>query len=149
MYIRKATKRDLNAINALQGLYGKMTVDPKLINHRDISLVAISSSPDADLLGFVWGGLMAGNSLMYIDKVVVHPGASGRGVLNALYRELFERGLKIGVKTGIGLIKRDKYHDKSAINALKMAFAADPIPYTYVFGDTAHMVSELSLLEAS
>ena len=148
MLVRKARRTDLEAINQLQNLYGKMQVEAKLINHRDLSLVAIDEKTGA-IIGFCWGGLMAGNSLIYIDKVVADPKWAKKGVINALYRDLLKLGTKIGVKTAIGLIRQDEFHERSAVNALKLAFAADAVPYTYVFGDIAHMNAELAQMEVA
>ncbi len=141
MVISKATKQDLPAIRYLMQQYGnKCIVTEDHINKRDISLQA---RIDGNLVGFVWGGLMAKNTIMYIDKVAVDPLYVKQGIVKVLYKELFKQALKLGVKQGFGIIKQDKYHDKACINALKMAFGADSVSYTHVYGEANNIIKEL------
>jgi N-acetylglutamate synthase-like GNAT family acetyltransferase len=142
MNVRRAKKTDLGGIQELMALYGhKMTVEGHHINHRDVSLVAVTD--DGQIVGFVWAGLMAQNKVAYLDKFVVHPEHAGKKVGHALALKAFEIGKKLGVQDVFGIIKRDAYHDKSAINALKMAFSADREPYTFVRTNLDFMMSEL------
>jgi N-acetylglutamate synthase-like GNAT family acetyltransferase len=142
MIISRATKQDLPAIQYLMQVYGnKMIVTEDHLNRKDIALQA--RADDGALVGFVWGGLMVNNTVMYIDKLAVAPEYAKQGVALKLHKELLKLGLKLGVKQGFGVIRRDEYHDKSCMSALKMAFGAEELPYTYVMGDTMNIVKEL------
>lgn len=141
MIISKAIKSDLPAIRYLMQQYGnKMVVTESHLNKKDIALQA---RIDGKLVGFVWGGLMAKNTIMYIDKVAVDPKHHKKGIVKALYKELFNQATKMGVKEGFGMIRQDQYHDAACINALKMAFGADSISYTHVYGEAKHISKEL------
>jgi N-acetylglutamate synthase-like GNAT family acetyltransferase len=142
MNIRRAKKSDLSAIKDLMALYGnKMSVEGHHINHRDVSLVAVTD--EGQIIGFVWAGLMAQNKVAYLDKFTIHPEYAKKGVGQKLALKALEIGKKLGVQDVFGIIKRDAYHDKSAINALKMAFSADREPYTFVRTNVNFMISEL------
>lgn len=107
---------------------------------KDILIVAKDTS---GVIGVIWGGLMAGNTICYIDKLAVTE--RGLGVGKALCRKLFEEALSRGVKECFGIIRRDQYHDGCAINALKLAVGADSLPYTFVSGNMQFMKSELGV----
>ena len=141
MQIRRAKINDLHAIKHLLQQYAKCDIEPYHLNKRDIALVAYADS--GELIGFVWAGLMAGNKVAYVDKVAVAPGYTGKGVCQALYKEAIKLGAKVGVKEVQGIIRRDQYHDKSAMNALKCAFGADELPYTFVYTDLNKIQKEL------
>ena len=146
MHISRATKEDLPAVRALMNQYGnKMLVEEYHLNRRDIALQARDN--DGKLAAFVWGGLMANNQVMYIDKVACDPQYIGKGLINQLYKELFKLALKRGVREGFGIIRQDQYHDKACVNALKMAFGADRHSYTHVSGSASHILKELESLE--
>lgn len=141
MIISRASKQDLPAIRFLMQQYGnKMIVTEDHLNKRDIALQA---RIEGELVGFAWGGLMAKNTIMYIDKVAVDPKHNKQGIVKFLYKELFKQALQLGVKQGFGMIRQDQYHDRACINALKMAFGADSLPYTHVFGEAGHISKEL------
>lgn len=147
--INRAKKQDLAAINELINSYGRIPpILPEYLNNRDLALKAVDTETGA-IVGFCWGGLMAQNTVIYIDKVVVNPNYTRKKISQTLYKQLLSRALKLGVRLGFGVIKHDQFHDKSAMNALKMAFAADDAPYTYVYGQPEHMVKELIVLEAA
>lgn len=145
LLISRARKQDLPAIHELMRLYGsKMQVGSEHLNNRDIALQARNAN--GELVGFVWAGLMAQNTLAYIDKVAIRPDYAKQGVSQLLYHELFKLGARRGVKEVFGIIRQDQYHDKAAVNALKMAFGADSLPYTYVRAQMAHVQAELNIL---
>jgi len=140
--VSRASREDLPAIRHLSAIYGhKLTVEDYHLNGNDIALQA--RADNGEMAGFVWAGLMARNKIAYIDKVMVNPEYTSKGVLPLLYKELFRLGIARGVKTVFGIIRQDKYHDKAAKAALHMAFGGDSLPYTYVYADMAHMISEL------
>lgn len=144
MQIKKATKDDFPAIHHLLGKYGKFTVSKKHLNHRDISVVAYTD--EGECVGFVWVGLMAGNSVAYVDKLCVSPEYARQKVGLKLAALAIKLSVERGVREVFGIIKQDKYHDRSAMNALRSAIGADQEPYTYVRADLQHMVSELQSL---
>lgn len=145
MFISTATKQDIPAIQYLLASYGsKLSLDPALINNKDIALQARDES--GKLIGFLWVGLMAKNTLGYMDKFCVDKDYSKKGVGKALALALKDRLVKRRVKTVFGIIRQDQYHDKSAMNALRMAVGGDQISYTYVIADVAHAIQELEML---
>lgn len=148
MYISRATKQDLPAIQELMKLYSdkEIEVTEHHLNKKDIALQVRDDS--GKLVAFAWAGLMAANTLVYIDKVVCDPNHAKQGVIKKLYLELFRLAVKRGAKEGFGIIRQDKYHDAACINALKMAFGADQVGYTYVSGNSNRILSELSKVEA-
>ncbi len=140
--VSRATKSDIGAIRHLSAKYGhKLLIEECLFNNKDIALQA--RDEEGMLLGFVWGGLMANNQICYVDKVMVDPEHSNKGVLPALYKELFKIALKKNVRKAFGMIRHDQYHDRSAKAALHMAWGADSLPYTLVLSDLEHMKKEL------
>lgn len=144
MHVHKATKQDFPAIHFLMSRYGKMTVQPEHLNSKDITLCARDDS--GKLVGFLYIGLMAQGTVGYIDKFAVDPEYAGKGVGQLLAKEALKACLKRGVREVFGVIRQDQFHEKSAMNALKMAFSAHKEPYTYVSAQLQHMVAELSQL---
>ena len=145
MQVCTATKADITAIKALIRLYklDKCDIKPYHFNHRDIAVKAVNPQT-GELIGFAWGGLMAKNKIVYIDKVLIHPDYARYGVSQMLFSELLRRATRIGVVEAFGVIRQDEFHDRSAKNALKFAFGADPLPFTYVYGTTERTLKELS-----
>lgn len=144
MIISRCHKSDLPAIQYLMHLYGnKCVVGPEHINKKDIALQARLES--GELIGFIWVGLMANNTIGYFDKVAVDPAHSGKGVINALYRESFKVLYHKGVKQVFGIIRHDAYHLKSCKAALRMGLGGDPVSYTHVFANMNFIKSELGL----
>lgn len=120
--------------------YGKYTVDAAHINHRDISLVAVN---DNKVVGFLYVGLMAKNTVGYMDKFTIHPDYANQGIGQQLAVKALEESVKRGVREVFGIIQQDQYHDKSAMNALRMAIGSNGTPYTYVRADINFILSEL------
>lgn len=144
MIISRCHKSDLPAIQYLMELYGnKCIVEANHINKKDIALQARLES--GELIGFIWCGLMANNTIAYVDKVTVDPAHTGNGVIHNLYKELFKIAYSKGVKQVFGIIRHDAYHLKSAKAALRMGLGGDTISYTHVFADLNKMKSELGL----
>lgn len=144
MIISKCTQSDLPAIQYLMLKYGnKMIVTSAHINKKDISLQARLET--GELIGFVWCGMLAKGTVAYMDKVAVDPEYAGKGVIHALYKELFKVAYSRGVREVIGFVRQDQYHLKSCKAALKMALGGDKESYTHVFADLNFMKSELGL----
>lgn len=144
MIITRCHKSDLPAIQYLMHKYGdKMIVTEHHLNKKDISLQA--RLPSGELTGFIWCGLMANNTVAYMDKVAVDPAYSGQGVVNSLYKELFKIAYKRGVRTVLGFVRHDEHHLKSCKAALRMGLGGDTLSYTHVFADLNFMKSELGL----
>lgn len=142
--IRRAKRADIDQINQLLGSYGLQTIDQSFVNHRDIALVAES---EGQIVGFVWAGLMRQNKSAYLDYFTVSREHARQGVGHALARETLNRFKRMGVERAFGVIERDEFHDKSALNALKMGMYAQERPYTYVYGYVSHSCRELGLGE--
>lgn len=120
-----------------------MSVGPEHLNKKDIALQARLES--GELIGFLYCGLMANNTIAYIDKVAIDPSHTGKGVINAMYKELFKIAYSKGVKSVFGFIRHDEYHLKSCKAALRMGLGGDPVSYTHVFANLNFMKSELGL----
>jgi L-amino acid N-acyltransferase YncA len=121
--------------------YGyKMVVSEAHLTKRDIALQA--RTPDGVLAGFVWVGLMANNTVAYMDKVCIDPHHHHKGVLQALYAKAFKLATAKGAKEALGFIRQDAYHDASCVQALRMAFGADSVSYTLVSAQAAFILSE-------
>lgn len=144
MIIKRALYQDLPAIRFLMQKYGKMVVTESLLNSRDIAIQARLDS--GELVGFLWCGLMAKGTIGYLDKFCVDPSYAKQGVGNALALALKTELVKRRVHSVFGLIKQDKFHDKSAMNALKCAMGSHDAPYTFVEAQVAHAVKELELV---
>lgn len=144
MDVRLAHRQDFDAIVSLLNEYGKFTITPRHINHRDISIIAYS--PEGQCIGFLWAGLMAGNTVAYIDKFCVKKEFNGNRLGKRMAIRAMQEGVKRGVREVFGIIRQDDYHDKSAMNALKSAIGADTLPYTFVRADLNYMVSEMKTL---
>lgn len=143
MIISRCTKADLPAIQYLMGQYAKTTITPEHLNKKDIALQARLES--GELIGFVWCGLMANNTIGYVDLVTVDPTHTGRGVIHALYHELLVIAYNKGVRKAFGIIRHDQYHLKSAKAALRMAWGGDTSSYSHVYADLNFMKKELGV----
>lgn len=143
MLIRPTLKSDFLPINTLLASYGHAPARLEAINNKDIGLVAISS--EGEVVGHIWVGLMARNTFGYIDNFVVDRRYSGQGVGQALAQKALDLAKRRGVREAFGVIMRGEHHNKSALNALKMAMGAHPESYTYVCGQIDHMLKELEL----
>lgn len=139
--ICSAKPKHFNDINELQKAYGLRSIEPLSINHRDISLVALDVQ--GRVVGFIWMGLMAGNTRGYIDHFVVLPDYAKQGVGFQLGKALYDRAFKRGVREVFGVIRHNEFHDKSAMNALKFGLVAHSEPYTYVCGEANYIKSQL------
>jgi N-acetylglutamate synthase-like GNAT family acetyltransferase len=140
--IKRARSEHIPAVNELARMYGLPDVPESLINNHDIALVAVQ---DGRTVGFIWCGLMGRKEIGYVDFYLVASDVAKSGVGRALGLEVIRRAKNMGVRTLIGSIRRDEWHEKSAMNALKCAFGADPIPHTSLMGDVEHMAKELRL----
>lgn len=138
--------QDLPGIQTLALNRGNMSVGQEHLNRRDIALVAKDASK---IVGFLWIGLMAGNSMAYIDKFTVAQNYAGRGVGHALASAALMACKKRGVTEVHGFIRQDASHAASSMNALKMALGADSHPYTYVRGQINFIEAELASLVRS
>lgn len=147
MIIKPANKQDLPAINYLLNKYGKMSVSDSYINKKDVALQVREES--GELIGFIWCGLMANGTIAYIDKFCIDPEYTHRGIGLLLAKYLQQVLHKRKVKSVFGLIKQDKYHDKSAMNSLRMAMGAHDASYTFVETDLLHSIKELESLGVS
>lgn len=127
--IRRAYESDLIAINQLAVLYGYDPITRETLNKKDLSILAIN---DEVVLGFLWCGLMNKNTLGYLDHFLVHPHCTKKGLGNKLAQRMRTLCKIKGVQKVFGIIAQSKFHDKSAMNALKMAMGAHSMPYTYV-----------------
>lgn len=144
VYISKATKQDLPAIDELLSKYDSiMRISPSYLNKRDVSLQARDES--GKLVGFVWAGLLANRTLAYVDMAVIHPDHHHKGILLKLYRELFKICYSLGVKDMLGVIRHDQYHDASGIQALRLGVGADSQNYTLVKANLEVMKTQAKL----
>lgn len=139
--VRRAKKFDVVNINAVLASYGYQAIDESYINPRDIALVAVDSGK---IIGFLWIGLMRQNKQGYIDCFAVSGAYSGKGVGNLLAKAALEACRKLNVSEVFGIIANGEFHDRSAINALKMALASDGLSYTQVRGSIPHMIAEIN-----
>jgi N-acetylglutamate synthase-like GNAT family acetyltransferase len=131
VYISRASKQDLPAIKELLHQYAKFTVEAYHLTKRDLAFMARLES--GELVGFMWVGLMANNKIAYVDKVTIHPKFHKQGILQKLYAEAFKQAFMRGVEFAEGYIRQDQFHEASGVQALRMAFGGDSLPYTRVF----------------
>lgn len=130
--IRRAKSYHLSDIHVLCNQYGYETVDKNCINNKDLSIVALD---DKAVIGFLWCGLMANQKLGYISHFLVDAKYTKKGVGNLMAKRLYELCKLKKVEKVFGIIQQREYHDKSAMNALKMAMKGDLYPYTYVYAN--------------
>jgi len=121
-----------------------MSFNPDLVNDNDISLVATDGNK---VVGFLWVGLMANNTMAYIDRFIVHQDYRGRGIGNKLGTAAFKQAAKKNVEEFHGFIKNDSFYEASAVNALRLGLGGDNKPYTHVRGHLSFIASELAILE--
>lgn len=145
MYIKKAQPSDYRALCQLMDVYKKMDLTKSHLNKRDIAIKACDDTGRP--IGFIWGGLMANDSILYVDKFTVHPDYSKKKVGYLLCKALFEEARKRGVKTGFGVVMQDEHHDKSCFNALRFAFGGHSRSYTYITAKVEHIIKEIENLE--
>jgi len=145
MQIRLARKSDYPAVVELLKEHGKFSVTRKHLNHRDISVIVYADT--GECIGYLYCGLMAGNSVAYMDKFTIHSSVNGQHLGHKMALFAVREGLKRGVREIFGIIKQDAYHDKSAVNALKVGIGSDKEPYTYVRADLRLMVEDLKQLQ--
>lgn len=136
---------DLTQIHDLCRMYKAYESMPnEYINSRDLCLVYEEGD---QILGYIWAGLMARNTVAYVGGFVVHPEHSHRGIGAKLARRLLEIGRGRGVKSFVATIKHDEHHDKSAVACLRTGAGADPLPCTFIRGNLDFMHSQLKELE--
>lgn len=143
MQILRAKKKHLYKIRDLLSQCGKGDIESCDLNSRDIGLIAMD---DNRVVGFIWCGLMSQGRFGYLDKFAILPEYSGKGLAKSLGVAMLDYLAKNRVKDVFGVIKQDKYHDKSALNALKFAMGAKEDPYTYVYANINKTINELKEL---
>lgn len=129
--ITRALEKHKPGIQRLLQLYSDMSFSDALINRTDLALVAVVK---ADVVGFLYGGLMGNKTICYLDKFCIDPAYSKQGIGNQLAKRAYSICLEKGVEEVIGFIRQGKHHDQSGMNALKLALGADSHPYTHVRG---------------
>lgn len=139
MFVTRATKADLSAVQALLDMYpgAHMTVGPEHFTTKDIALQVRLGS--GEMVAFCWVGVMAGNTVGFVDKVVIHPGYSKQGISTIIYQELVRLAAKRGVKSLFGTIMQGAYHDASCANAVKMGMNTMPGSYSISYGSINEM----------
>jgi len=145
MIIRRAISSDLAAIQQLLKEHSGHPIGPEHLNKRDIALVARGT--DGSLAGFIWCGLMAKNTTGYIACFCVHPDWRGKGVGAALGKRVMQEAARQGATYVFGAIREGASHDASAVNALKIGMASDPVPCTYVYASVPKALHEIASLE--
>lgn len=140
MKIKKATLKDLPEINKLLNSYGLALMDNSYFNHRDVCLIVVK---DGTVIGLVWSGLMRKNKAAYIDYFTVDAKYKKEGIGNLLALAMLAELKKRHVETAFGIIFRDKWHDASAVNSLKLGMYTKTEPATYVYGFVDHSVKEV------
>ena len=130
MYIKRATRQDLPAVLALSKRYPDklFAIKDYLFNSRDIALQARTDT--GELVGFIWGGLMAGNRLMYIDMALVDPEYVSLGVFQALAEALELQAQKRGVKSCFAVTLHDAHYPAVCKAALKRNYKSSGVAYT-------------------
>lgn len=128
--IRRAKPYHIPDIHKLCNQYAYETVDKDCINNKDISIVALD---DQTVIGFMWCGLMSNQKLGYISHFMVDAKYAKQGIGQLLYKRLYSVCKLKKVEKVFGIIAQDEYHDRAAMNALKMAGKGYATPYTYVY----------------
>lgn len=141
MIYRRIRSTDLPQVNRLLKAHWGQEWDGTQINSRDVALGAFSDHGACH--GVVWAGLMQKNRLAYIDYYLTDPAFARRGVGRGLGKALVEAFHKLGVERCFGAICTDEFHDRSAINALRIGMGAKALPYTLVYGKLSEMGREL------
>lgn len=139
--IKRANIQHILCINELLINSNLSSITPDHLNGKDL---AIAVFDEDKLIGFLWVGLMAKNTLGWIDYFVIHPDYRTQGVGELLAKRALELGKQKGVKRAIAAIGHHEFHSASAMNALKMAMIAEPIPYTFIKGNIDHMIKEIN-----
>lgn len=142
MQIRRPLKKDIADINLLLDRYELATITEAQLNSRDISLVVDDCET---IVGFIWVGLMSKNTLGYVDHYCIDEAYGGKGLGHKLAIKALKVAKKKGVRRVSGIIRPTQWHDKSAINALKMAMASYPYQVTYVYADIQNSAKELGV----
>ena len=146
IYLNEAKLTDLGAIKELTHIYGKDPVTEAHFNHRDIAIQA--REEEGRLVGFIWAGLMAKNTIAYVGDLFVHPDVKNRKVGFKLCAMMLCKLLEKGVQTSIGFIEQNQYHDRSAINCLKTSMGSTGIPCTMLYSDRERALKTLEELKS-
>lgn len=126
----RATKKHVRGLEHLFLEIGKFKFDANRINNRDLSLVAVDNGL---VVGFMWVGLMANNTVGYVDWYSVMPSYRRKGVGKLLAAKTIPLCQKKKVQYVFGIIKHDEFHSASGGNALQLGGAGiDPVAYTLV-----------------
>lgn len=141
MKYRRVKGDDLAQINRLLKQYWDRVWDGSEINPRDVAVGAFSDHGACH--GVIWVGLMQKNRLGYVDYYVTDPEFARKGVGQGLARTTFGILQKLGVERVFGVINTDEFHDRSAINALRIGMGAKARPHTLVFGELKTMGKEI------
>lgn len=139
--IKRARPSHLNGINTLLERNGLLPITIDKIYKDSVAIVACMGE---SVVGFIWLGLMARQTMAYIDHFVVHEDFSGYGVGHALATKAHKaiQSKKTDYIFGVIRLENPSY-TKSSINALKMAFGSDGYTYTYIFSTLSKINKEL------
>lgn len=131
MRVRRAKARDLAKIAELCTSCGFNAPNDKVINSQDIAIIAEDGTK---AIGFLWCGLMAKNSIGFVDFFIVHPDHRGQKVGEAIGQQLIKISNLKKVDLIIGTVRHDEFHDFSVANGRKIGLAPEPSSYTLITG---------------
>lgn len=129
MRVRRAKAKDLAKIAELCTSCGFNAPKDNVINSQDIAIVA---EVDNKVIGFVWCGLMAKNSIGLVDFFIIHPEHRGQKVGESLGQQLIKICELKKVNIMMATIKQDQFHDFSLANGVKIGMTPDEASYSLI-----------------
>jgi len=119
MYISRATKSDIPAIEHLLAPSGKFLFSKRAINKVDLAYQV--RNEEGRLVGFIWCGLMAGKSVGYIDHFCIAPDYAKQGIAQGLWDHLYKEVKARGIKYLLGNTANDDHQIKTMVGLSKAA----------------------------
>lgn len=140
MNIRQAKLSDIYKINLLIEDYRLKAIDANFINDKDLSIVC---EQDNRIVGFVWGGVMANQSLVFIDYLTVDRMLANTNIGHRMVKELLKLGKERGCQIAITNILMNKYYYRSKGIAERIGMVKVPHKCALLLGDINHMFNKM------
>lgn len=143
MNIRQANLLDLPRINFLIQSYSLAPIDANFINDKDMSIVA---EKDNKIVGFVWGGVMANQSLVFIDYLTVDGMYANTNIGHKMVNALLKIGKERGSRIAITNVLMNKFYYRSKGIAERVGMIKVPHKCALLLGDINQMYNKMEKL---
>lgn len=129
MKLRRVKSEELNAVNKLLAQHGINPIGSEFLNKRDISIGAYDGDK---LVGFIWAGLMASDTVAYIDVFTIDPAYANKQLGEKLGNKLRHVVEKKKVNRIFGVIADTGTGIASCKSAIRIGLKPSELKYYIV-----------------